>query len=159
MGQHDGPKWWADDFGSRSLRDVKSAIKNNSQCDSTSSTVDYIACMTWMRPIDTNAARSVVPVCAFDIPVPLSSTKTDEPIDMPFNDRLVWSNKPRIRWRLHWRYLVNTNEWLVCSGCAALCQISSTTCLRLFYILYVDCVNVHELAKDALNKFSLLRQL
>jgi len=48
------------------------------------------------------------------------------------------------RWGVHWRHLASTVEPSVCSGDAALCQITLTTCYRGYkpwlYASYVLCL-------------------
>jgi len=73
--------------------------------------------------------------------------KTAELIKMPFGLLAQMGPRNRVRWRstvakgccysnqfvflymgVHWRHLANTTEPSVCSGNAALCQITLTTC-------------------------------
>jgi len=62
----------------------------------------------------------------------MSCAKTTELIELPFGlwTPVVWRKHmfSCIHWRAHWRHLTNTTEPSLCSGDAALCQITLTTC-------------------------------
>jgi len=51
-----------------------------------------------------------------------------EPIEMPFGFDSDGPKKACVTWGAHWRNLTNTTEPSVCSGDAALCQITLTAC-------------------------------
>ena len=59
----------------------------------------------------------------------VSYAKTVEPIEMPFG---IWTwvgpSKHVLGRSAHWRHLANTIEPSMCSGNAACCQITLTTC-------------------------------
>ena len=59
----------------------------------------------------------------------MSSTKTAEPIEMPFEGmNLSGPKEPCIRSGAHWCHLPNTTEQSMCGGDAALCHNDASTC-------------------------------
>ena len=67
-----------------------------------------------------------------------SCGNTNEPIEMPFGlwTRVAPRNHVLVRWRTYWRNLANTTESSMCSGNAACCPITLTTCLR--YLVFMS---------------------
>ena len=82
--------------------------------------------------------------------------KTAELIKMPFGLLAQMGPRNRVRWRstvakgccysnqfvflymgVHWRHLANTTEPSVCSGNAALCHITLTTCSAFAFLANV----------------------
>ena len=56
----------------------------------------------------------------------------------------------------HWHYLANTIEPSVCSGNAALCQITLTTCLKLskrilLFVNLLTIINISDTFTDRVN--------
>jgi len=82
--------------------------------------------------------------------------KMAEPIEMPFGLRTWVGRRKHVLHGAHWCHLANTTETSVCSGNAALCQITLTTC---YYCIPFDLQRIYRRVQLRVTHCDILKKI